>query len=75
MVKLFWFWVKYYPRDVFTRGGHIGLVSGSVWVRFGLGNLGFVKLNPIKTIVTLVWVRFGFSLVRFSSVWFILNSV
>ena len=53
-----------------TRGGHIGLVSGSVWIRFGLVNLGFIKLNPIKTKVALVWVRFGFSLVRFSSVWF-----
>ena len=64
--------VSYYMRLEFTkgRGGHIGLVSDSVCVRFSLVNLGFIKLNPIKTKVALVWVRFGFSLVRFSSVWF-----
>ena len=58
-----------------VRGGHFGLVSGSVWVWFGLGNLGFIKLKPIKTKVALVWVRFGFNSVRFSSVWFRFSSV
>ena len=55
-----------------SRGGHFGLVSGSVWVWFGLGNLGFIKLKPIKTKVALVWVRFSLVWFRFSSVYIIM---
>ena len=71
--KLFLFWVLL-VRFIMDNGSKncscpkkLG-VGISVWIRFGLVNLGFIKLNPIKTKVALVWVWFGFSLVRFSLV-------